>query len=464
MKNVSTSILSLIVLSLVIYGFVNFNSDSAEKNYQQYCAVCHGKNLEGGLGNNLIDGKWVLGDSDKDIIEHIEVGIKESGMPGFKDVISKDDILDLVKFIRNKESNFVDPNYRVEDVLETFDYGVNVELVTDAVDEPWGIAFISNSKILITEQPGGLRIVENGKLFPEDVVGTPEVRYSGQGGMMDVAVDPEYDKNGWVYLAFSHDIDGAGMTKIVRGRINGNKWVDEEVIFEASEEYYVDSRRHYGSRIVFDDKGHLFFSIGDLGVRKQAQDLSTPNGKIHRIKKDGSIPDDNPFVNEDDAFKTIFSYGNRNAQGLSIHPETGELWESEHGQKGGDEINIIGSGKNYGWDKITYGRNYNGSVSSKYVKLPGMEVPVLFWRPSIAVCGIDFYKGDMFKKWRNHLIVGALKYEEVRLLDIEDDRVIHQEIILKDAGRVRDISVSPDGSIYVALNGPDKVVRLTLKK
>lgn len=464
MKNITTAILSIGLLSVIILGSANFSSDTAEKNYEQYCATCHGKNMEGGLGNNLIDGKWLLGDTDSDLIEHIEIGIVESGMPAFKDVMSKEEILDLVKLIRDKESDFVEIEYRVEDIVETFDYGVNIEVVTEDVDEPWGIAFISSSKILVTEQPGGLRIIENGKLLPTPVVGTPEVRYSGQGGMLDVAVDPEYDQSGWVYLAYSHDIDGLGMTKLVRGRINNNKWIDEEVIFEASKEYYVDTRRHFGSRIVFDDKGHLFFSIGDRGVREHAQDLSRPNGKVHRIYKDGSIPEDNPFVNDENAFKTIFCYGNRNPQGLSIHPETGELWASEHGQKGGDEINIIRSGKNYGWDKVTYGRNYNGSVSTEYVKLPGMEVPILFWRPSIAVCGIDFYRGDMFKKWRNHLIVGALKFEEVRLLDIEDERVIHQETILKDSGRVRDISVSPDGSIYVALNGPDKIVRFTLKK
>jgi glucose/arabinose dehydrogenase len=449
------------VIGTFIIGFAGSNKKSAEQNYQDYCATCHGADYQGGLSKSLADGKWEFGNDDAEITKNIKYGIIEAGMPAFGEVLSDSEIDDLVSLLRTQEKDYTDPEYLVEDEVETFDYDVNVELVTEEVEEPWGIAFISSSKILVTEKPGALRIIENGKLLDDPVKGVPEVRYSGQGGMLDVAVDPNYDKNGWIYLSFSHDIDGKGMTKLVRGKLDGINWTDEEVIFEADPEFYIDSRHHFGCRIVFDDEGHLFFSIGDRGVREQAQDLSRPNGKIHRIFTDGRIPEDNPFVNDPDAFPTIFSYGNRNAQGLSINPETGELWASEHGQKGGDEINIIRSGKNYGWDKITYGRNYSGSVSTEHVKLPGMEVPVLFWRPSIAVCGIDFYKGDLFSKWDNHLIVGALKYEEVRLLDIEDDRVIHQEIVLKDAGRVRDVSVSPDGSIYVALNSPDKIVRLT---
>lgn len=457
-------LVAVILITTFIIGTAENDNKSAQQNYQEYCATCHGSDYQGGQSKSLADGKWEFGSDNSEIKNNIKNGIIESGMPAFGNVLSDSEIDDLISLLRNKESGYTSPEYHVEDEVETFDYDVNVELVTENVEEPWGIAFISSSKILVTEKPGSLRIIENGKLLPDPVKGVPEVRYAGQGGMLDVAVDPDYDKNGWIYLSFSHDVDGKGMTKLVRGKLNGLNWTDEEVIFEAPHEFYIDSRHHFGCRIVFDDKGHLFFSIGDRGKREQAQDLSRPNGKIHRIFKDGRIPEDNPFVNDPDAFPTIFSYGNRNAQGLSINPETGELWEAEHGQKGGDEINIIRSGKNYGWDKVTYGRNYSGSVSTEHVKLPGMEVPVLFWRPSIAVCGIDFYKGDMFKKWDNHLIVGALKYEEVRILDVEDDRVIHQEIVLKDAGRVRDVSVSPDGSIYVALNGPDKIVRLTPDK
>lgn len=446
-------------LSFLIIGFLSKDTPSSEKVYTQYCATCHGANFQGGMAQSLTDGKWQFGSTYEEIAKSISKGIIESGMPSFSNVLSDDQINDLVEFINEKTEHSNAPEYNVEDVVETFDYKLKVELITDEVDEPWGIAFISENEIIVTEKPGAVKVIKNGKLSAP-IIGTPDVRYSGQGGMLGVAVDPNYEENGWIYLSFSHDIDGKGMTKLVRGKIEGNKWSNEQTLYEADEDHYIDSRHHFGCRIVFDNNGHLFFSIGDRGQREQAQDLSRPNGKVHRINLDGTIPDDNPFLNKENTVKSIYSYGNRNAQGLAIHPETGELWESEHGQKGGDEINIIQSGKNYGWDKITYGRNYDGSVSSNYVKLPNMEVPVLFWRPSIAVCGIDFYTGNLFPKWKNHLVVGALKYEEVRLLDIEDNRVIHQEIIFKDGGRVRDVSVSPNGAIYLALNSPDKIVRL----
>jgi glucose/arabinose dehydrogenase len=459
MKRFLIILTALASLSFLIIGFFSNNASSSEKIYSQYCATCHGANFQGGMAKSLADGKWHFGSSNEEIANSISKGIIESGMPSFGNVLSDDQINDLVYFIKEKTKPFKTPEYKVEDIVETFDYELKVEMITDEVEEPWGISFISEDEIIVTEKAGGVRIIKNGKLS-SPLSGTPEVRYSGQGGMLGVAVDPNYKENGWIYLSFSHDIDGKGMTKLVRGKIEGNTWTNEQTIFQAKEEHYIDSRHHFGCRIVFDDNGHLFFSIGDRGQREHAQDLSRPNGKIHRINLDGTIPADNPFINDENTVKSIFSFGNRNAQGLAVNPETGELWESEHGQKGGDEINIIKSGKNYGWDKITYGRNYDGSVSSEHVKLPGMEVPVLFWRPSIAVCGIDFYTGNLFPKWENHLVVGALKYEEVRLLDIEDDRVIHQEIIFKDGGRVRDVSVSPNGAIYLALNSPDKIVRL----
>ncbi len=459
MKRFLILIVALASLSFLMIGFFNNDTSSSEKIYKQYCATCHGSNFQGGMAKSLADDKWQFGSSEKEIANSISNGIIESGMPSFNNVLSEDQIVNLVDFIKSKAEPIESPEYKVEDIIETFDYQLKVEMITDKVDQPWGIAFISENEILVTEKPGELRLIKNGKIS-DPIAGTPKVRYAGQGGMLDVAVDPDYSRNGWIYLSFSHDIDGKGMTKLVRGKIEGTKWTNEQTIFQAAEEHYIDSRHHFGCRIVFDQKRHLFFSIGDRGKREQAQDLSRPNGKVHRINLDGTIPEDNPFFNEQNTVKSIFSYGNRNAQGLAIHPETGELWESEHGQKGGDEINIIEDGKNYGWDKVTYGRNYDGSVSSEEVKLPGMEVPIIFWRPSIAVCGIDFMSGDLFPKWKNHLVVGALKYEEVRILDVEDNRVIHQEIIFKDGGRVRDISVSPAGAIYLALNSPDKIVRL----
>jgi aldose sugar dehydrogenase len=207
----------------------------------------------------------------------------------------------------------------------------------------------------------------------------------------------------------------------------------------------------------------LYFAIGDRGTGFQSQDNTLPNGKVHRIHKDGKIPADNPYVSEPKAMKSLYSLGNRNIQGMAIHPETGELWTTEHGPMGGDEVNLIKPGKNYGWETITYGINYNGTIITEFTHKPGMEQPNLYWRPSIAVCGLDFYRGDLFKKWKNKLLVGALKYEEVRLLSIECDRIMHDEIILKGQGRVRDVQTGPDGAIYVVLNDPGTVLKLMPK-
>jgi glucose/arabinose dehydrogenase len=283
--------------------------------------------------------------------------------------------------------------------------------------------------------------------------------------MLDVAVDPDYQDNGWIYLAYSHAL-GEGdnrpaMTRVVRGHIRNNAWTDQQVLFEAPHDTYRTSRHHYGSRIVFDAEGRLYFSIGDRGAQSQAQDLSRPNGKVHRIHRDGSIPSDNPFVGRDDALPSIFSYGHRNPQGLAIHPETDALWGVEHGPRGGDELNRIVAGRNYGWPVITYGINYDGTIITEERAREGMEQPVLYWRPSIAVSGLDVYDGQAFPYWRNHLLVGALRDQEVRLLSLAGNHVQHQEVILKNAGRVREAVTGPDGAIYVVVNAPGAILRLS---
>jgi len=217
---------------------------------------------------------------------------------------------------------------------------------------------------------------------------------------------------------------------------------------------YIGSTDKYGLH-------HMVYEVSDNSVDEHMAGVATEIRIM--INKDGSVPKDNPYYNEKNAIKSLYSLGNRNIQGMAIHPQTGKLWTTEHGPMGGDELNLIKSGKNYGWPEITYGINYNGTIITDEKRREGMEQPALYWRPSIAVCGLDFYSGDLFKKWQNKLLVGALKYEEVRLLDIENDRVMHDEVILKGAGRVRDVSSGPDGAIYVVLNEPGNVIRLTPK-
>ena len=454
-------ILRSMVILLLIANIACSQNKKSEQIYKTFCATCHGDDMQGGNSSSLIDGEWGFGADKRAIANNIKFGIEKYGMPAFGDAITDEEIADLLNYLMDEKGSGSNSKIVFEKQIETFDYKVNIEIILENLEDPWGIAFINPVKALITEKSGSLRIIENDELLSEPVSGIPEVFNFGQGGLLDVAVDPNYEKNGWVYLSFSHEIDDKGMTKIIRGKIVDNKWKNEEVLFQAPSNTYVDAKYHFGSRIVFDKKGHLYFSIGDRGQKNDAQNLFKPNGKIHRIFTDGQIPSDNPFVNTEDGIPSIFAYGSRNSQGLAIDPETDLLWSTEHGQKGGDELNIIRSGKNYGWATVTYGRNYNGSVSTEETKLPGMEIPILFWRPSPAVCGLDFYSGDLFPKWKGHLLVGALKFEDVKILDIEEGRVIHQETLIKDMGRVRDVTMSPDGSIYIILTDPGKLLRLT---
>jgi glucose/arabinose dehydrogenase len=440
--------------------------------FMNRCAVCHGANLEGRLAKSLVDGVWQFGGKSSYARRIVAYGIPDLGMPPFVDVLSKDEIEAVVEYVKAREEAVGAVRPETPDVVYAREYTMRVEVLTEDLEIPWSIDFLDDKTFLITERPGRLRVFRDGRLQSAPVSGTPVVLHSGQGGLLDVAVGPEYAEKGWIYLAYSHSFEPASeaeerppaMTRIVRGRLNDNAWVDEQLIFEAPPETYRSSGSHFGSRIVFDPSGFLFFSIGDRGKSENAQDLSRPNGKVHRIRTDGSVPSDNPFVHQDDALPTIFSYGHRNPQGLAVHPRTGRVWDTEHGPFGGDELNLIAAGRNYGWPVITYGRDYDGTIISDFTQWPGMEQPIMYWNPSIAVCGLDFYRGNLFPKWQGRLLAGALKYEQVELLDIKENRVLHRQVILKNLGRVRDVASGPDGAIYVVLNGPDMVVRLTPKE
>ena len=248
-------------------------------------------------------------------------------------------------------------------------------------------------------------------------------------------------------------------TSIVRARFENNSLTDQKIIYKADDIYYSSNTVHYGTRKIFDKKGYLYFSIGDRGKRNQAQLLNYPNGKIHRLHDDGSIPKNNPFIQEKNAIKSIWTYGNRNPQGLAIHPVSSTIFETEHGPRGGDELNILMSGNNYGWPEITYGKNYSGTTITKYTHKKDMEQPVIHWTPSIAVCGIDFYDGELFKNWENNLLVSSLKFENLYRLEIEDNKVTQQEIIYKAGSRIRDVETGPEGFIYLALEDPGWIVR-----
>ena len=436
--------------------------------YTELCANCHGPTLQGGQSPSLIDDVWRFGGDDASLAKSIRDGHPTAGMPPMGGALNEREIRAMVIFIREtaataqrEQTTFAKPlpNATVQSERHAF----KLETVADNLDTPWSLAFLPDGRMLVTEKAGRLRIVQDGKLQPEPVAGVPAVWSKGQGGLLDVAVHPDYaaEGNGWIYLSYSDP--GAGdsaMTAVVRGRLRDGQLVDQQTVYKAAPELYTTGPVHFGSRFVFDGKGHLFFTIGERGQQVHAQDLSRPNGKVHRIFEDGRVPEDNPFAGRQDALATIWSYGHRNPQGLAQHPVTGDLWDAEHGPRGGDELNRVVAGRNYGWPVITYGMNYDGTPMTDKTAQEGMEQPVTYWVPSIAVCAIDFYTGDRFPQWKNHLLLGALAQQELRRIEITDGAVTHQEVLFKNIGRVRDVVSAPDGYVYVAFNEPGRVARL----
>ena len=326
------------------------------------------------------------------------------------------------------------------------------ELIVDGIDIPWGMDFIDETEFLVTDKKGILYHVKNG--VKTEVSGLPKVYVRGQGGLLDVALHPNFKSNKIVYLAISVNLEGdeGGNTAIYSGTFEKFKINNMKLLYKAVPN--TKKGQHFGSRIVFDDKGHLFFGVGDRGNRDvNPQDIKNDGGKIYRLNLDGSIPNDNPFVNKQGAKKAVYTYGNRNPQGLIFHPITGELWEHEHGPKGGDEINIIEKGKNYGWPVITYGINYSGTSITDKREMPGMEQPLYYWVPSIAPSGMAFSTSDIYKDWKGDLFVGSLKFKYLERLVIRDKKVIKREKILDEIGRVRNVKEGPDGYLYIGVDG-----------
>ena len=337
-----------------------------------------------------------------------------------------------------------------------------VQTYIDGFDIPWGMAFMPDKRMLVTDRIGDIWIVAKDGTDKVKVIGeVPSVRSKGQGGMLDVEVHPDFINNSFIYLTYSDISDNKFHTSLIRAKLVNNKLVDSEVIFRPKEQFFTKKTHHYGSRIVFDDDGFIYFSIGDRGDRDLAQNLDMPNGKMYRIYDDGTIPIDNPFYYTKGAIKSIWSYGHRNAQGLAIHPLTRQIWEAEHGPRGGDEVNIILKGHNYGWPVITYGKNYSGTIISRLTHKEGMDQPIFHWTPSIAVCGIAFYDGDQFPEWKNNLLATSLKFERLHRVELDGLNMVKDEIIFEAGSRVRDVEIGPNGMIYVALEDPGRIVQIS---
>ncbi len=478
-----------LVLSTIVLSSTGAFSQqiNVERLYSDNCLKCHGDRGQGGGAGTrtLLKPEQMSADLDRKYFDAIKNGVPDSGMEAFGQTNKDTDIWALVGYIRElqyaahrQRTGPVKPN--AQGVIASKYHKYQVQRIIDrGLDVPWSVAFLPDGKMLIADRPGEVRVHSTGKpggTVSQPLAGTPEVRNAGQGGLMDVAVHPDYKQNGWIYLAYSHALDRNAFTRIVRGKISqvSNKltWTDQQTIFEARAEDYTGAAHHYGCRIVFDpkDSSTLFFCVGERGRGELAQRLDKPNGKVFRIKDDGAIPKDNPFVTEPNAYTSIWSYGHRNPQGM-VFDLGGNLWVTEHGPRGGDELNLIMPGRNYGWPVVSFGYNYNGSpLVTPWPKNPvsatdplqkdGIVMPVMRWMPSIAACGLDVVQGAAFPEWKGDLLAGGLAGQIVHRLRIKDNQVIEQEEIIQGMGRVRDVVCGPDGSIYIVLNDPDEIIRL----
>ncbi|GAB5565029.1 MAG: aldose sugar dehydrogenase YliI [Winogradskyella sp.] len=324
------------------------------------------------------------------------------------------------------------------------------EVIVPNLNMPWGFTFLPDGSILITEKAGELIHFKNNK--KTKIIGLPEIYVRGQGGFMDITLHPDFKNNALVYFSYASS-EGEGLggnTTIAFAKLKEHKLTDWKVLYKAKP----NSRKgqHFGSRLQFDNKGYLFFSIGDRGNREEnPQDITRDCGKIYRINDDGTIPEDNPFIDKKQAKKAIYSYGHRNPQGMTLHPKTGEIWTHEHGPKGGDEINIIKAGKNYGWPVISYGINYSGTKFTEITEKEGMEQPLHYWDPSIAPSGMAFINSNKYGAWKDNLLVGSLKFQYLDMCTLKDNKVVKEERLLDGIGRVRCIEQGPNGYIYVGV-------------
>ncbi len=337
-----------------------------------------------------------------------------------------------------------------------------ITTIAQGLEYPWGMAFLPDGRFLVSEREGRLRLVGDDGLDDEPITGLPDNMYiEGQGGLLDVVVHPDFEQNKLVYFSYAGSDEGGAGTEVARANLHDKKLENLEVIFRADPK--TDGQNHYGSRLLFAPDGTLFITLGDrYAFMKEAQNRGNHLGTIIRINDDGSFPLDNPFFGNLNHKPEIYAYGVRNAQGIALRPSDNSIWYHEHGPRGGDELNILKAGSNYGWPEITYGIDYSGAVISDKTDAPGMEQPVVFWDPSIAPSGMDFYDGDQFPAWKGDIFLGALAHRHLRRLKLEGNVVIEQEVLLQDLGeRVRDVKSGPDGFLYILTDSHDgKILRL----
>ena len=432
--------------------------------YNEMCASCHGNRWAGGRAPTMLDDVWSGGSDDEGLAKSIREGSPVNGMPAFGALLHPQEVKALVYSIREahlrakQNPQPAEPPEAIHGrVVASEKHTFKVEVVAEGFRTPWALAFLPDGNLLVTERPGRLQIVSPGKGIIQTIGGLPPIWVKQDGGLLDVALDPDYAQSGWVYLAFT-ERGGTGTdassTRVIRGKIRDGSLVDQQTLFQAPPELYWQSNVHFGARFFFDRDGMLYFGIGDRGRYKHAQELASPYGKLHRMHPDGRVPADNPFADaggKPAAWRTVWTFGHRNQQGIAQHPVTGDLWASEHGPRGGDELNVIRRGQNYGWPIVTNGVSDDGTVTESTAK-EGMESPVAHWSPSIAPGAAEFYVADKFPQWRNNLFLACLTGKQLRRIEIDGRKVVHQEPLLQGIARVRDVATGPDGLVYVILN------------
>lgn len=434
---------------------------AARKTYATLCAGCHGPSVE-----TFVDRKWKYGSTHADFVKNISKGFPNLGMPAWEESLKPQQIEELASLIEKsieRGKTFEPAREPKSAYFKAKGVALQLDTVAAGLGSPWGMAFLPGGEMLVTDRGGKIyRIGSDGQ--KTEISGGPQVVAEGQGGLLDLTLHPKFEQNQLVYFSFSkaHDTDPKlATTAVMRAKLNGNTLADSRVVFEAKP--YQTTRHHYGSRLVFGRDGMLYVSVGDRGqhVAKLPQQLDNDMGKIHRMKDDGSIPADNPFAKSPNP--TIWSYGHRNPQGLTLGPD-GTLWENEHGPRGGDEINRIVKGKNYGWPVISYGIDYSGKPLAEAAERPGIEPPFWQWTPSIGPSGMAVVTGDKYPGWKGDLLSGSLRFMYLAHSGHTAAKVTQQEKLYPNIGRVRDVKMGPDGYVYLSVEQPGYVFRLLPKK
>lgn len=445
--------------------------------YAQLCVSCHGANARGGVGADLTQSIYIHGNGDDNVVHSIRDGQPE-GMPSFRATLSDTEINDLVAFLKERRADPTNlplvaphafPPTIPKGVVKTDVENFRVQVVAQTLT-PYGFAFLPDGRILITEVSGQIRVVEKGKLLPNPIIDAPTGGIEGQHGqghtLLDVIIDPDYKANGWIYVSTirrlkADDAHGGNIARITRGRIRNNRWIDSQILTE----FHIESPT--ALRMAFDSQRHLYigtswpnfeFLTPEQALKAPPQMLSSPIGKILRMNADGSVPSDNPFVGKPGAFPYVYSYGNRAPLGLAFNRQ-GELWETENGPRGGDELNHIKAGVNYGWPAAGWGLRYDDVPNAANPELKGTQPPIISWSPTPAVSAIAFYYGKAFAHWNGNIIMGSLKQTDLFRIVLDGDRPVLQEVILHALGRLRAVKIGPDGYIYV-LTDEGNLVRL----